>query len=216
METLNDDITEILSDFDITLNKIRSCDLKIKKEGGRRNPAFAHETDVGLDMYPTSVTLEAFSGKSYEIDLNTDCENVLESIINAENEEKRNMNIFKRFINFFKGNETRCGWKRLKFNTGIAVEPDIRYFVIGVPNSRVVKTDVVLQNSVGIIDPTYRGTIRFMYRNLESGFIRDTVVTLCDCCGQIIPLLRVKPIVNYTSELSETERGSGGFGSSAK
>lgn len=215
MESTKDGIVTSRINCDEILKNIRSCSLKINKEGKRKDPAFAHDTDVGLDMYPSSVTLEAYSGKSYDIDLNVDCEMVLKSVIDAENAEKKNMNIFRRIVNFFTLKETRCGWKRLKFNTGISIEPDICYFVIGAPNSRLVKTDVILQNSIGVIDPTYRGTIRFMYRNLESGFIRDSVISLCDCCGQIFPTLRFKPKITYTSELSETERGTGGFGSSA-
>jgi dUTPase len=54
-----------------------------------------------------------------------------------------------------------------------------------------------------------------MYRNLEGGFIRDSVVKLSNCCGQIMPSLRIKPEVTWKKELSETERGEGGFGSSA-
>ena len=126
------------------------------------------------------------------------------------------MGLLKRIINFLKGKEYRLGWKRLKFDTGIAIEPDTFYFYFGAPNSRVVKTDVFLQNSMGVIDPTYRGTIRFFYRNLENGFIRDTVIGLSTCCGQIFPAIRVKPSIKFVDKLSDTERGTGGFGSSSK
>lgn len=207
---------DIIQDTSLKFDDIYQCKTNVKKSGERRNPEFAHDTDVGLDMYPQSVTLEAYSGNSYKIDLTDDETTNDNNILAAELEESKSFSIWKRLINFFRGKEYRLGWKRLKFDTGIAIDPEIRYFYYGVPNSRVVKTDVILQNSVGIIDPTYRGTIRFFYRNLESGFIRESVQSLCKCCGQIFPAIRVKPIVNFVEKLSSTERGEGGFGSSAK
>ena len=207
---------DIIQDTSLNFDDIYQCKTNVKKSGERRNPEFAHDTDVGLDMYPQSVTLEAYSGNSYKIDLTDDDTTNDNNILAAELEESKSFSIWKRLINFFTGKEYRLGWKRLKFDTGIAIDPEIRYFYYGVPNSRVVKTDVILQNSVGIIDPTYRGTIRFFYRNLESGFIRESVQSLCKCCGQIFPAIRVKPIVNFVEKLSSTERGEGGFGSSAK
>lgn len=207
---------EIIQDTSLNFDDIYQCKTNVKKSGERRNPEFAHDTDVGLDMYPQSVTLEAYSGNSYKIELTDDDTINDNNILAAELKESKSFSFWKRLINFFKGKEYRLGWKRLKFDTGIAVDPEIRYFYYGVPNSRVVKTDVILQNSVGIIDPTYRGTIRFFYRNLESGFIRESVQSLCKCCGQIFPAIRVKPIVNFVEKLSSTERGEGGFGSSAK
>ena len=207
---------DIIQDTSLNFDDIYQCKTNVKKSGERRNPEFAHDTDVGLDMYPQSVTLEPYSGNSYKIDLKDDDTTNDNNILAAELEESKSFSIWKRLINFFRGKEYRLGWKRLKFDTGIAIDPEIRYFYYGVPNSRVVKTDVILQNSVGIIDPTYRGTIRFFYRNLESGFIRESVQSLCKCCGQIFPAIRVKPIVNFVEKLSSTERGEGGFGSSAK
>lgn len=207
---------DIIQDASLSFDDIYQCKTNVKKSGERRNPEFAHDTDVGLDMYPQSVTLEAYSGNSYKIELTDDDTINDNNILAAELKETKSFSFWKRLINFFKGKEYRLGWKRLKFDTGIAVDPEIRYFYYGVPNSRVVKTDVILQNSVGIIDPTYRGTIRFFYRNLESGFIRESVQSLCKCCGQIFPAIRVKPIVNFVEKLSSTERGEGGFGSSAK
>lgn len=207
---------DIIQDASLSFDDIYQCKTNVKKSGERRNPEFAHDTDVGLDMYPQSVTLEAYSGNSYKIELTDDDTINDNNILIAELKETKSFSFWKRLINFFKGKEYRLGWKRLKFDTGIAIDPEIRYFYYGVPNSRVVKTDVILQNSVGIIDPTYRGTIRFFYRNLESGFIRESVQSLCKCCGQIFPAIRVKPIVNFVEKLSSTERGEGGFGSSAK
>lgn len=215
--TIKSSIETRIERLESMLYKINVCETDIQKSGDRTNlPQFAHDTDVGLDMYPSCVTLESYMGNEYRFDISDDAGVTLELIKQAESEEKQKYSFFKRIVRFLKGKEWRLGWKRLKFDTGIAVAPDDFYFYYGAPNSRVVKTDVILQNSVGIIDPTYRGTIRFMYRNFENGFITDTVKTLCNCCGQIFPTIRVKPSIKFVDKLSVTERGTGGFGSSSK
>lgn len=211
-----DTVNDIVQDVTNHVDDIYICKTNIKKTGKRRNPEFAHDTDVGLDMYPCSLSLESYSGNSYKIELTEDESFTERQIIEAEDLEKLQFPFWKRIINFLMGKEHRLGWKRLKFDTGIAIDPEITCFYYGAPNSRVVKTDVILQNSVGIIDPTYRGTIRFFYRNMENGFIRDSVKSLCNCCGQIFPALRIKPKLNFVDKLSTTERGEGGFGSSVK
>lgn len=214
--TIHHALEDSLEEVKSKLYTLNICSTLIKKDGERKVPEFAHDTDVGLDMYPCTVTLESYSGHEYRFDITEDEKETLILIKKTEEEEMSKTNLFKRIVNFFTGKEWRMGWKRLKFDTGIAVEPDSFYFYFGAPNSRVVKTDVFLQNSMGIIDPTYRGTIRFFYRNLENGFIRDTVTSLCKCCGQIFPSIRVKPLIKFVDKLSDTERGTGGFGSSSK
>ena len=215
--TIQSSIESRIERLEKVVNTINICHTEVQKTGDRTNlPEFAHDTDVGLDMYPSSVTLESYTGNEYRFDISDDAAVTLELIKKAESEEKQKYSFFKRLKRFLTGKEWRLGWKRLKFDTGIAVAPDDFYFYYGAPNSRVVKTDVILQNSVGIIDPTYRGTIRFMYRNFENGFITETVKTLCNCCGQIFPTIRVKPSIKFVAKLSETERGTGGFGSSSK
>ena len=196
--------------------KERVCEINIKKIGLRKCPEFAHDTDVGLDMYPTEVELIAYSGNSYKIQL---CDNMNENLIKiekAEIAERIASPFLSRLKRFIKGKDYRLGWKRAKFNSGIAIEPNVDFFVIGAANSRVTKGDVCLQNGIGIIDPTYRGNIGFFYYNLNGGFIRDSILALCNCCGQIFPAIRITPKISYKEELSETERGTGGFGSSAK
>ena len=44
------------------------------------------------------------------------------------------------------------------FDTGISVEVDAGFYCEVVPRSSIVKTDFLLANSVGVIDPGYRGS----------------------------------------------------------
>lgn len=196
--------------------------LILKQEGLRKKPEYAHDTDVGLDLYPISVKLVSYSGNEYKVDIETD-ENgnisslTKEGIENAISIEKSKFswkNVIKHFLKT--GEILKRGWKRAIFDTGIAVEPQEGYFTIGVANSRVCKTDVILQNCVGIIDPSYRGNILYCYRNFESSYLEDDLKKLCNCCGQLIVVKAIKTTITHSEKLSETERGTGGFGSTEK
>lgn len=211
-----DNLTEISRDLSEKFENLNSCNILIKKDGLRQHPQFAHDTDVGLDLYPVEVELISYSGNSYKIQLCDNAEENKKRVEEAEAEERKNNPFISRLVKFFKGEDYRLGWKRAKFNSGIAIEPDITFFVIGAANSRLTKGDLVLQNGIGIIDPTYRGNIGFFYYNLNGGFVKDSILSLCQCCGQIFPAIRITPKIKIVNELSVTERGTGGFGSSAK
>ena len=99
-------------------------------------------------------------------------------------------------------------------DTGIHVRPAPGYYCELVPNSRQAKTTVSWNNSIGIIDPTYTGSIKIiiknaMYKDLEK-YLPGNVV------GQLI--IRHQLHANFTQvdNLPETDRGTGGFGSTAK
>ena len=115
----------------ITLKNIKSkeCEILIKKSGFRQYPEFAHDTDVGLDMYPMEVELISYSGNSYKIHLSDNVEENKKKIEEAEASERKASPFLVRLTNFFKGEDYRLGWKRAKFNSGVAIEPDIDFFI---------------------------------------------------------------------------------------
>lgn len=81
------------------------------------------------------------------------------------------------------------------------------------PRSSISRTPLRLANSVGIIDPSYRGCIIAALENTSDTEYRisrgDRLVQLC------LPDLR--PFnVNITDVVTETTRGSGGFGSTGR
>lgn len=73
-----------------------------------------------------------------------------------------------------------------------------------------LKHGITLPNSPGTIDPDYRGELRVIMQNLGS-----QAVTLGrgERIAQLVFARFDAPDVVLTEKLSETERGSGGFGS---
>lgn len=102
-------------------------------------------------------------------------------------------------------------------DTGVHMQPEDGYWLMAVANSRIASKPWWLGNGVGIIDPGYTGAIRFRYRlapNISSEVVYDYFAK-GEVCGQIIVMKK------YESELcletlDATERGDGGFGSTAK
>ena len=69
--------------------------------------------------------------------------------------------------------------ERLFFiDTGVSVEPPEGFYVEVVARSSLSKTDFILANSVGIIDPDYRGRIRLALRYLGEGSGLEAVAEL--------------------------------------
>ena len=123
------------------------------------------------------------------------------------------------------------------YHTGIAVEIPEGYVGFVFPRSSVTKYDMMLKNSVGIIDASYRGEImcRFqimkdddrkieIYSNnvAKEGFMIDRITNIRsklklyeigDRVAQIVFLELPKITMTEVDELSNTQRGSGGFGS---
>lgn len=100
------------------------------------------------------------------------------------------------------------------YGTGIAIEIPEGHVGLIFPRSSNSKTDLYLTNHVGVIDSGYRGEIMFKFRAVKSVFPKEYVVG--DKVGQII--IMPYPAVQFVEvdELSSTERGEGGFGSTGK
>ena len=81
------------------------------------------------------------------------------------------------------------------------------------PRSSIGKTQFRLANSVGIIDSSYRGNIMAKIRNFGED---DEVAKRGDKLFQICAPDLKPVVVQIVTELSETSRGSGGFGSTTK
>jgi dUTP pyrophosphatase len=82
------------------------------------------------------------------------------------------------------------------------------------PRSSLSKTPLMLANSVGIIDAGYRGSIMAAVRKLPSDSAEYTVekhTRLFQICHST--LCPVFVVLVPESELNQSERGSGGFGS---
>lgn len=98
------------------------------------------------------------------------------------------------------------------YGTGLAVEIPEGYVGLVFPRSSVSKTTLNLTNSVGVIDSGYRGEIMFKFRYLEEGMVYD----IGDRVGQLIIMPYPQVEFEEVEDLSSTERGEGGFGSTGK
>lgn len=102
-----------------------------------------------------------------------------------------------------------------EYGTGIAVEIPKGYVGLVFPRSSVYKTGQLLSNSVGVIDSDYRGDIRVkFYSQKRKGGQLPYRIGDRICQLVIVPI----PEVDYIEapDLSETERGAGGYGSTGK
>lgn len=128
------------------------------------------------------------------------------------------------------------------YKTGIAVEIPEGYVGLVFPRSSVSKTDLLMANSVGVIDSGYRGEITMKFKpaltfvSQEEGLLSDEEDTFECADGVEIPWDDRIPIsaIDYkvgeriaqliiipypkiefveVDELSETERGGGSYGS---
>jgi len=99
----------------------------------------------------------------------------------------------------------------ISYGFGISVEIPEGFVGLVFPRSSVRKTDLILSNSVGVIDSGYRGELQATFK--KSGLNKYEVG---DRGAQII-ILPYPPIeFEEVEELSNTERGEGGFGSTGK
>ena len=99
------------------------------------------------------------------------------------------------------------------YNTGLRLAPTKGIYVDLVGRSSLMKQGYMLANNIGIIDNSYRGPLIVALLKFEE----DTPeLTLPARVAQIIPrrVLDINMVETY--DLSETERGEGGFGSTGQ
>lgn len=95
----------------------------------------------------------------------------------------------------------------------ISVEIPQGYMGLLVPRSSMSKTPLRCANSVGIIDADYRGEISIVYENVSCS---DYMIFRGDRIAQLIIVPIAVVDVEEVQTLSETERGTGGYGSTGK
>lgn len=124
------------------------------------------------------------------------------------------------------------------FRTGVSIEPPSGYYFEVVPRSSISKLPLSMANSIGVIDEHYRGEVLVPVRlhhkhegfNSPSDTYASGLVKIFGARPQTITavanlILREKPRMFQAilrkrnncdfvvDEISETERGEGGFGS---
>ena len=102
----------------------------------------------------------------------------------------------------------------ITYGTGLAMEIPTDYVGLIFPRSSIRNYDLVLSNCVGVIDSGYRGEIQFTF--LKTKNMNSKVYAIGDRIGQILIMPYPQVTLIEEQDLSETERGENGFGSSGK
>lgn len=98
----------------------------------------------------------------------------------------------------------------VEYGTGLAFEIPQGYVGLLFPRSSVSKTGLILSNSVGVIDSGYRGEVKLRYK-----YVKNTAhYVVGDRVGQLIIVPYPEVQLIQSQELSDTQRGENGFGSS--
>lgn len=162
----------------------------IQLDPGATIPTRAHETDVGYDVTSCRFTVVHPNG------MRTICtteEHISEAIG------------MQRY--------DHPGSSYIEIDTGVHITPPPGYYFELVPNSRQAKTTVSWNNSFGVIDPTYTGSIKII---IKKGKIEDLARYLP---GNVVGQLILRPMLSCTftqvDHLNPTDRADGGFGSTA-
>ena len=117
--------------------------------------------------------------------------------------------------------DPRSLWYYIEYKTDLSVEIPEGYVGFLFPRSSISKTALALANSIGVIDSGYRGEICFRFKvdhvvileaEQQKGSVAD--YKKGDRIGQlvILPYPMIEP--EFADELSSSERGQSGFGSS--
>lgn len=128
----------------------------------------------------------------------------------------------------------------IEYDTDLVIEPemvdsDYDFFMLLYPRSSIIKTNLVLANSVGVIDSGYRGNVKVCFKYIAQpedmkivegksfrGKSAKGIVTSInpqrvyqsgDKIAQLIPCKHNTLSIDYVNEINKSDRGEGGFGS---
>ena len=103
---------------------------------------------------------------------------------------------------------------QITYGLGIALEIPDGFVGLIFPRSSIRNTELILSNSVGVVDAGYRGELQATFN--KSNGLDSLAYKVGDRVCQLIVIPH--PIVewNEVNELNNTERGAGGFGSTGK
>jgi len=99
----------------------------------------------------------------------------------------------------------------VSYGFGIAIEIPQGYVGLVFPRSSVRNQDLILSNCVGVIDSGYRGELQATFKKTNG--LDSIKYKVGDRGAQIIILPYPTIYMTEVPELSNTERGEGGFGS---
>jgi dUTP pyrophosphatase len=118
----------------------------------------------------------------------------------------------------------KSDYKSVIYDTGLAFEIREGYIGFIYPRSSVRKYNIIMANSVGVVDSNYRGTVQVSFKRTLSGSIKHILnrigfrfdlkqYELNDRICQLIILPYPQIELNVVDNLSDTKRGELGHGS---
>lgn len=104
------------------------------------------------------------------------------------------------------------------YGFGLAFEIPDGYVGLVFPRSSICKKDLALSNAVGVIDCHYRGEIFAKFKPTSNilGKTSPRMYKEGERCAQIIIIPIPQVEFEEANELSATDRGDGGYGSTGK
>ena len=107
---------------------------------------------------------------------------------------------------------------RTLVETGVRVKIPVNHVGLLFPRSSLSKQDVIMTNSVGVIDSDYRGEVlaSLMYVGPDKYTVLDQLQRIVQLV--VVPIALPEPVINTEpdEQWNMTARGVGGFGSSGK
>ena len=100
------------------------------------------------------------------------------------------------------------------YGTDLAMEIPKGFVGLVFPRSSIRKYELILSNSVGVIDSGYRGELQATFKK-ENG-LDSLAYKVGDRIAQIMIIPHPEIEFEEVDDLSDTERGEGGFGSTGK
>ena len=129
----------------------------------------------------------------------------------------------------------------IEYNTKLCVQPkkkwgkEYTFYLLLYPRSSIINKNLILANSVGVIDSGYSGEIKVCFKyipqpedmkiisgktfegNLSNGILSSInpqkIYHKGDKIAQLIPMQHLDMELEEVQELDQTPRGIGGFGS---
>jgi dUTP pyrophosphatase len=102
----------------------------------------------------------------------------------------------------------------VSYGTDLAMEIPNGFVGLVFPRSSVRKYELALSNSVGVIDSGYRGELQATFKKTNG--LDSLAYKVGDRIAQIMIIPHPPIEFDEVAELSDTERGEGGFGSTGK
>ncbi len=102
----------------------------------------------------------------------------------------------------------------ITYGFGIAMEIPKGYVGLVFPRSSVRNQDLILSNCVGVIDSGYRGELQATFKKTQG--LDSISYNVGERGAQIMILPYPQIFMTEVPELSDSERGTGGFGSTGK